>query len=339
MSDAPPRRTQRRWRRLLIILAIPVVALFAFWYAYVRMPGRSFQGPLPALTPAEAALRDELGRDVRKLGGEIGERNLLEFAKLNQAAEFIEQSFAAAGLAPKRDTFDVSGRACHNIVAEILGLSPDIVVVGGHYDSVPGAPGANDNGSGTAAVLALARRFAGKPSYRTLRFVAFTNEEPWHFQTETMGSLVYAKRCRAAGDRITAMLSLETIGYFSQEPDSQKYPLPILGYLYPTRGNFIAFVGDSGSRRLVREMIGSFRRHAQFPSEGAALPASIPGIGWSDHWSFWQQGYLGVMITDTAPFRYPHYHRSTDTPEQLDYDSMARVVSALEHVIGDLARR
>jgi hypothetical protein len=139
------------------------------------------------------------------------------------------------------------------------------------------------------------------------------------------------------GDKIPAMLSLETIGYFSQTPGSQHYPVPLLGYIYPDRGNFIAFVGDLSSRKLVRQAIGSFRRHAQFPSEGAALPSGVPGIGWSDHWSFWQHGYVGLMVTDTAPFRYPHYHRSTDTPEQLDYESMARIVAGLEKVIAELA--
>jgi Zn-dependent M28 family amino/carboxypeptidase len=323
---------------LKAFLAIVAVLLVSLWAFFVRMPGRSFRGPLPPLTAEQTSLRDELARDVRKLGSEIGERNLINFAQLNAAAEFVEQSFVAAGLQPKRDTYDVSGRACHNIVAEIPGTSSEIVLIGAHYDSVPGAPGANDNGSGTAGVLALARRFAGKAATRTLRFVAFTNEEPWHFQQATMGSLIYAKRCRAAGDRIVAMLSLETIGYFSQEPHSQEYPVPALAYIYPTRGNFIAFVGDTASRDVVRQAIGSFRQHAQFPSEGAALPSSIPGIGWSDQWSFWQQGYPALMVTDTAPFRYPHYHKLTDTPDKLNYDSLARVVAGLEYVVADLAR-
>ena len=137
------------------------------------------------------------------------------------------------------------------------------------------------------------------------------------------------------------MISLETVGCFFTQPNSQRYPVPLLGAIYPTTGNFIAFVGNIASRKLVRQAIGSFRRHAQFPSEGAALPPSIPGVGWSDHWSFWQHGYNAIMVTDTAPFRYPHYHTPSDTPEKLDYDSMARVVAGMENVIRDLldARR
>ncbi len=211
-------------------------------------------------------------------------------------------------------------------------------MVGAHYDSVIGSPGANDNGSGVAALLALARRLAGRQYPRTLRFVAFVNEEPPMFQAAgEMGSHIYASRCRANGDRIEAMLSLETIGYYSNAPRSQRYPLLGLGLLYPTIGNFIGFVGNVSSRALVRQAIGQFRQYAQVPAQGAAMPSVIPGVGWSDQWAFWQFGYPGIMITDTAPFRYPHYHAASDTPDKLDYDTMARVVQGLEKVIEHLA--
>ena len=224
----------------------------------------------------------------------------------------------------------------HNIEAEIHGASPEIVLVGAHYDSVFGAPGANDNGTGVAALLALARRFAGKQTQHTLRFVAFVNEEPPYFQTPQMGSLVYAGRCKARGDRIAAMISLETIGYFSDAPRSQKYPVAALGAFYPKVGNFIGIVGNVRSRWLVRRAIAEFRKEGKIPTEGAALPAFIAGVGWSDQWSFWQHGYPGIMITDTAPFRYPHYHEATDTPDKLDYDRFALVVSSAEKLIRSL---
>ena len=164
------------------------------------------------------------------------------------------------------------------------------------------------------------------------------NEEPPFFQTEEMGSFVYAKRCKERGDKITAMISLETIAYFSDEPGSQKYPMPGFGLLYPTKGNFIGFAGDTGSRALLREVVAAFRQAARLPCEGASLPAAIPGIGWSDQWAFWQFGYPAIMVTDTAPFRYPHYHEPTDTPEKLDYDRFALVVSGMEGVIRELAK-
>src|SRR5262249_8173894 len=187
-------------------------------------------------------------------------------------------------------------------------------------DRVCVARGENDTGRGVAAVLALARRFAGKAGQRTLRFAAFVNEEPPYFLSSQMGSYVYAQRCKQRGDRIIAMISLETIGYFSDAPNSQSYPAPGLGAFYPKIGNFIGFVGNVGSRGLLRRTISIFRRQKKIPSQGAALPGFIPGVSWSDQWSFWQHGYPAIMITDTAPFRYPHYHLSTDTPDKLDYD-------------------
>jgi hypothetical protein len=232
----------------------------------------------------------------------------------------------------------LDGRTCHNIEAEIRGARPEIVVIGAHYDSVFGSPGANDNGSGVAALLALARRFAGKPTGQTLRFVAFANEEPPYFQTEQMGSLVYARQCKARGDQISAMISLETMGYFSDAPGSQTYPSLGIRPFYPSTGNFIGFVGNIRSRALLHRAILLFRQQAKLPSEGGALPSFLPGVGWSDQWAFWQCGYPAFMITDTAPFRYPHYHEATDTPDKLDYDRFALVVSGVEKMIAELAR-
>jgi hypothetical protein len=300
------------------------------------MPGKNI-ATAAQLSADEIVLRAELAADVQKLAGEIGERNMQRYPQLNAAADFIEDSFSRAGLRTRRDTYELDGRACHNIEAEIPGLRPEIIVIGAHYDSVFGAPGANDNGSGVAALLALARRFAGKTTGQTLRFVAFANEEPPYFQTEQMGSLVYARRCKAHGDQISAMISLETIGYFSDAPRSQTYPSVGIRPVYPSTGNFIGFVGNIRSRALLHRAIRLFRQQAKLPSEGGALPAFIPGVGWSDQWAFWQCGYPAFMITDTAPFRYPHYHEATDTPDKLDYDRFALVVSGMEKTIAALA--
>jgi Zn-dependent M28 family amino/carboxypeptidase len=319
-------------------IAVAVMAIiFVLWWFGMRMPGSNLSGAEP-LDASEVALRAELIADVQKLAGDIGERNMDRYPQLLAAADFIETSLAGAGLTTRRVSYELRGRACHNVEAEIRGTSPEIFVIGAHYDSVFGCPGANDNGSGVAALLALARRFARQPSGKTLRFVAFANEEPPYFQTEEMGSLVYAKRCKERGDRITAMISLETIGYFSDAPGSQKYPAAGLGFFYPSKGNFIGFASDTGSRSLLRAAVAGFRRTRKLPSEGAALPAAVPGIGWSDHWAFWQCGYPAIMVTDTAPFRYPHYHEATDTPDKLDYDRFALVVSGLEKTIAELAR-
>lgn len=323
--------------RLGIIIAL-IATIFAAWWIMIRMPGKGFHGSLPALTSEQVALRDELAAHVQKLAGEIGERNELHYAQLIAAADYIEGSFSDAGLQSRRDSYEMRGRTYHNIDAEIRGAQPQIIVIGAHYDSVIGSPGANDNGSGVAALLALARRFAGKPSNHTLRFVAFVNEEPPYFQTSQMGSFVYASSCKARRDQISAMISLETIAYFSDTPGSQTYPSLGLGAFYPTTANFIGFVGNVRSRQLLRRALALFRQEATLPSEGAALPAFIPGVAWSDQWSFWQHGYPGIMITDTALFRYPHYHASTDTPDKLDYDRFALVVSGVQKMVEAMDR-
>jgi peptidase M28-like protein len=336
-------------RRILfsvLRIAIVVVAILVLlWWFGMRMPGKNVSKAGP-LSVDEVVLREELRANVQKLAGEIGERNLWHYRQLNAAADFIEQSFSGAGLRTRRDSYEMRGQQCHNIEAEIQGNRPEVIVIGAHYDSVFGSPGANDNGSGAAAVLALAKRFAPRVTERsspdrtaskTLRFVAFVNEEPPYFLSGEMGSLVYARRCKQRGDKVSAMISLETIGYFSDTPNSQTYPSPGLGVFYPKVGNFIGFVSNVRSRTLLRRAITLFRKNAKIPSEGASLPAFVPGVSWSDQWSFWQQGYPAIMVTDTAPFRYPYYHSSSDTPDKLDYDRFTLVVSGMEKVIQQLA--
>lgn len=329
---------------LRITIAVTAVLMLLWWFG-MRMPGKSVSTAGP-LSPDEISLREELRADVQKLAGEIGERNMWHYAQLSAAADFIENSFSRAGLSTRRDTYEMRGQACHNIEVEIPGASqgaavatpPPIIIVGAHYDSVFGSPGANDDGSGVAAVLALARRFASARPKHTLRFIAFVNEEPPYFLSDEMGSFIYAGRCKARGDKISAMISLETIGYFSSAPHSQTYPSPGLGLFYPKVGNFIGFVSNVRSRALLRRVVGLFRKHAKIPSEGAALPAFVPGVSWSDQWSFWRHGYPAIMVTDTAPFRYPYYHSSSDTPDKLDYDRFTLVVSGMEKVIEELDR-
>src|SRR5438874_403031 len=328
----------------LRITIVVVAILVLLWWFGMRMPGKNVSAAGP-LSPDEVVLREELRANVQKLAGEIGERNMWHYAQLNAAADFIEDSFSRTGLRTRRESYQMRGQSCHNIETEIPGSRPEIIVIGAHYDSVFGSPGANDNGSGAAAVLALAQRFAARETEqssprwtpnKTLRFVAFVNEEPPYFLSGEMGSLVYARRCKERGDKISAMISLETIGYFSDAPHSQTYPSPGLGVFYPSVGHFIGFVSNIHSRPLLRRVITLFRNHAKIPSEGASLPAFIPGVSWSDQWSFWQHGYPAIMVTDTAPFRYPYYHSSSDTPDKLDYDRFTLVVSGMEKVIQNL---
>ncbi|MDB9516457.1 M28 family peptidase [Roseofilum reptotaenium CS-1145] len=302
----------------------------------LKMPGESYQDALLPLMVEEQALAKELEVDVKEIASEP--HNYLAYNNLLVTAQYLETEFTCAGYQVTHYKYRIDDQEFDNLEVEIPGTTKaeEIIVIGAHYDSVAHVPGANDNGSGAAAVLALARRFAGKPQQRTLRFVEFVNEENPFGWTEDMGSLVYAKICKQRQDNIVGMMSLETMGYYSDKPGSQQYPAP-LNLFYPLQGNFIAFVGNLDSGNWVQQVIGSFRQHTLFPSEGAALPNFLPGVGWSDHWSFWQQGYPALMVTDTAPFRYPYYHRVEDTPDKINYGKLARVVAGLERVIRDVA--
>ncbi len=320
--------------RMCLLGAVVGIGCFAMF----NMPGSSYSGPLPALDKPGEALRDSLNSDVIKLAGEIGERNVFHEKQLRHTAVFIENSFRDAGYQVTIQEYDAGGWRCRNIEAEKAGSTrkDEIIVVGAHYDSVSGSPGANDNATGAAAVLALARAFAGKQTTRTVRFVEFVNEEPPFFQTERMGSVVYARHCRERGEKVVVMFSLETMGYYSDAPDSQSLPFP-LGYFFPTTANFIGFVGNFASRKLVRQSVGLFRKNARFPSQGGVVPEFVQGSGFSDHWAFWKQGYPALMVTDTAYCRYSHYHRATDTPDKIQYDRLAMVVTGVGHAIEGLA--
>ena len=284
------------------------------------MPGRSHAGPLPPLTGEGRALSLRLRLHVAALAA--NERNL----DLETPARYIEQAFSAQGLQYSVQEFVSGARKVRNIEA-----GSGAIVVGAHYDTVPGSPGADDNASGVAVLIELAAMKL------PVRLVAFANEEVPYFQGLEMGSWVWAKRARERGEPIRAMYSLEMLGYYRDAPGSQRYPPP-LGLFYPDRADFIAFVGDLGARTLVRQSISLFRKHAQFPSEGVAAPALIPGVTWSDHWSFRQHGFPALMITDTAFNRYPHYHLRSDTPDKLDYERMARVTLGLAAMLKELAR-
>lgn len=292
--------------------------------------------PLPPLTPAEHALAQRLEAHVRVLAVDIGGRDLDHPEALEAAGAYIESTWQEQGYVVASDAYTVGETTVRNLEVELRGtdLPEEIIVVGAHYDTAYGNPGADDNGSGVAAMLELSGAFARTPGRRTLRFVAFVNEEPPYFHTDAMGSLVNARRAKQRGDDIVGMFSLETLAYYDDRPGTQHYP-KIVAALYPDRGNFIAVVGNARSRRFVNAVVQSFHNHSTFPVESIAASDAIQGIGWSDHWSFYKQGYPAVMITDTAPNRNPHYHTEQDTPEKLDFESTARVVAGLTGVVGD----
>ncbi len=329
--------TARTKRRIAFYSAILLLFVGVFLFTML-MPGKSHHGALPPLDEPGTQLSARLKKDVEGLVGEKGDRSQFTRGTMDRASGFIENELKEQGYTVTRLPYEAAGAKVENLEAVLAGgaRANEIVVIGAHYDTADSGPGADDNASGIAAMLEIARAFAGTKPSRTIRFVAFANEEPPFFWHETMGSLVYAKACRARNDAIVAMLSLETLGYYRDEAGTQKYP-PVVSWFYPDRGDFIAFVGNLGSRGLVRDAIRTFRGAVAFPSEGAAMPAFVAGVGWSDHWSFWQNGYSAVMVTDTAPFRNPNYHQLTDTPDTLDYSRLARVAAGLIAVTRSLA--
>jgi len=323
-------------RIALTVLAILVVFVgFAVWFM-TAMPGTRHHGPLQPLGDPE--LLANLKAHVVAVASE--EHNAGHPEALERSARYIEATLSGSGYAVSRQEFETGDVKVRNLEVRRAGPGAGkarLIVIGAHYDSAQGAVGADDNGSGVAALLALARLLKSvRPAAGLeMRLIFYVNEElPW-FGTEKMGSLVHASDLAREGREVVAMLSLETIGWYSDARGSQRYPFPF-NLLYPSTGDFIGFVANPRSRNLLHRVIGSFRRHAAFPSEGAVGLESIAGVGWSDQWAYWKFGWPAVMVTDTAPFRYPHYHTLRDTPDKLDYDRLARVVLGLEGVVRDL---
>ena len=326
-------------RRLLLggVLAIVASLGFAWWYALV-VPGRSHTGALPAATDDEQAIARRLKEHVTAVASVP--HNLKYYAALENSAQYIERILEALGYEVTRQVFTVAGRPVRNIEVERVAQSPEppSLIIAAHYDSYDNAPGANDNGTGVAAVLELARLLkAWQPQRLRLRLVLFVNEEPPYYRTPDMDSWRYAKLLSERGEKVHGMISLETLGAFSDTSGSQNYPAPF-GLLFPSTANFVAFVALTGSRGFLHEVMASFRRHTGFPSIGGAAPdALVPGVGWTDHWAFGSFGFPAIMITDTALFRYAHYHLSSDTPDKIDYDRLARITKGMERVVRDIA--
>lgn len=309
------------------------------------MPGRSATTVSP-LSQHEHMLVKRLNAHVRHISVWFGERNEHEIEALRGTADFIEEQFRSteAGHVTREKVVvytPLGNRVeADNVILELPGsgaAAEQIFVIGAHYDTVFGSPGANDNATGVAALIELAHVLARAGRQKTVRLIAFCNEEHQDMARELMGSFFHASHCKQRGEKIIGMWSLETLGYYSDSPGSQHYPPP-LDKIYPSTGNFVAFIGNFDSRHWVHDSISRFRDVATLPSEGIAAPASFVDIERSDHWSFWKAGYQALMITDTANFRYPWYHTSGDTHEKVNYDNLARVVRGLSQAAMRIGR-
>ena len=280
-------------------------------------------------------LETNLKSHVVFLSEKIGERNYLDTEKLNKAADNIEEKFRSYKCNVKRQSFKAENKVYYNIEAEVKGASDKdkIIVIGAHYDTIAGTPGADDNASGVAGILELARLASEKPLPYTIRLVAFALEEPPFFRTRNMGSYVYAESLKKEGTKIEGMISLEMIGYFCDKDGCQYYPLTFFRWFYPKKGNFLSFVGDIGSRKFTQKIKKAFMKSSSLPVESLNTIPLVPGVDLSDHLSFWRFGYNAFMITDTAFYRNPHYHARSDTVEKLDYRKMAEFIKGLYNAL------
>jgi len=302
------------------------------------MPGKSFQGEKSPLSADERAMMERLKKTVQVLSVDIGRRHVGEYENLQRAAAYLEKELAGLGYDVRSQRWTEEGKEVRNLEVTIVGTShpSEIVMMGAHYDSARTSPAADDNGTGDAAILELARDLKESKPDRTIRLVLFVNEEPPFFGSPRMGSYHYAREAKSRGDDLRAMIALDSIGRFSDAPGSQHYPAIVAGK-FPTTGNYIGFVSRNEDAALVRQAIAGFRQHARIPSEGAAAPAMLEGVWYSDHWSFWQQGYAAMMVTDTAFMRWPEYHTPGDTIEHVDFEALARVTAGLGDVMKALA--
>lgn len=277
-------------------------------------------------------LIENLRRHVEYLSVKIGDRHLWKEGSLNKAADYIESVFTSSGYAVWHQNYSCYGQSVSNLIAEKTGTDKEVVIMGAHYDTVPGSPGADDNASAVAGLLELARLHQETSSKKTLVFSAFVNEEPPCFGSPNMGSMVYAKYLKEQRILVEVMVSLEMIGFFSEER-IQAYPLPGMGLLYPKTGDYIGVVGNFHSSRYVFLLKKGIRKHSHIRARSLTAPEFFGGINLSDNYSFWQNGYRAVMITDTSFFRNRHYHQLTDTIDTLDFNRMAEVVKGLHYTL------
>jgi len=268
----------------------------------------------------------------------LGERSVSTPWNLRKTAEYIEGFYDQIGIVNRREDYQYGKETVSNVVGELVSEQEDAetFLIGAHYDSVARTVGADDNASGVAVQLEVARALAEysatKPLASQVRFVSFALEEPPAYGTSAMGSRVYARKAKQQGERIDGMICLEMVGYTCHEPNCQRYPFPLMFRNYPERGDYIGIVGNYRSRKFTRALVQAFKENEALPVISLTVPWSgylLPEVRLSDHAPFWDRGYKAVMITDTSFYRNPHYHKRSDTMDKLDYAFMAQLVNSL----------
>ena len=327
-------RRRRIIRVMLLVVLIFAFLLIAFWF-WVTQP------LLSSATPKTERIVDpsRLEAHVRKLSVELAPRDESHIENLDRVAAYIKSEFGQAGASVSEQPYRTQGKLYRNVIGQFGPESEERIVIGAHYDTAGPLPGADDNASGIAGLIELARLLGRQQPPLRVELVAFTLEEPPYFRTTGMGSSVHAESLRKQNIRVRAMLSLEMIGYFSDSPNSQHFPVSVLSGFYPSTGNFIGVVGRLSEGLLVRRMKATMRNASPLPVYSINAPTFVPGVDFSDQLSYWEAGYSAVMITDTAFFRNPNYHTAHDTVEKLDYHRMAMVVEGVYAAVAELAKQ
>jgi Zn-dependent M28 family amino/carboxypeptidase len=298
--------------------------------AIVKSKSSGILDGLPAFR--KQVVVENLYKHVEYLSVKIGDRHLWKEHSLSKTADYIESAFQVSGYTVQRQAYSCYGKSVSNLIAEKTGTEDEVVVIGAHYDTVPGTPGADDNASAVAGMLELARLQKGSSNKKNLIFVAFVNEEPPCFGSYNMGSMVYAKHLKNRKVPVDVMISLEMIGYFRKEP-IQKYPLPGMGFFYPRTADFIGVAGNFRSSKYVSFLKKGIKKHSAIDVRSLTAPQYFGGISLSDNSSFWHHGYRAVMVTDTSFFRNQNYHQETDTIDTLNFEAMAEVVKGLHYTL------
>jgi hypothetical protein len=329
-------QSERRWRiiKLMLLLLLAFVLLLIVLWFWLTQPllSRGTPGTRQVVDPAR------LEAHVRKLSEELTPRDEGHLENLDRTAAYIKDEFARTGAVVSEQRYRVEGRSFCNVIAQYGPETPERIVIGAHYDTAGPLPGADDNASGVAGLIELGLLLAKQPPAIRVELVAFSLEEPPYFSTTAMGSAVHANSLRKQNVQVRAMISLEMIGYFSDEPNSQHFPVALLKALYPSTGNFISVVGRVNDGWLTRRVKSALSRATPLPVYSINAPRFVPGVDFSDQMSYWNAGYSALMITDTAFYRNPNYHTAQDTAEKLDYKRMALVVSGVYEAIVALGK-
>jgi Zn-dependent M28 family amino/carboxypeptidase len=318
--------------RIMTVLLL-LVLIFGGYLAYSLLKVRTAQSI--SHLHSDDARRLPLYRHVEKLSVHIGPRSIFDHSELAAARDYISGELKKMGYEPFLQNFTHQERVFTNIVVTVPGIAnpEETLLIGAHYDTVAETPGADDNASAVAALLEICRGLKDFKPRRTTKMVFFCLEEPPIFRTASMGSAVYARRARSEGENIVAMFSLEMLGYYHDQEDAQAYPVPVMHLFYPSRPDFIGVVGNIASHRLVQTAAAALRRHTWVPVETLTAVSALPGVDFSDHKPFWDEGYPAVMITDTAFYRNPNYHTPADTIETIDFRRLASLTSGLTEMI------